>query len=56
VLDVADNATAIAFGILLDGPGKVWLANVRFEVVDRSVPTTSTKGQSRRPENLDFEH
>ncbi len=57
VLDVADKATAIAFGILLDGAGAVWIDEVRFEVVDRSVPTTGFGGSSRSaaPENLDFE-
>src|SRR5215468_6643743 len=57
VLDVADKATAIAFGILLDGAGAVWIDDIRFEVVDRSVPTTGFGGSSHpaAPENLDFE-
>jgi len=57
VLDVADKATAIAFGILLDGAGAVWIDDIRFEVVDRSVPTTGFGGSTQRaaPENLDFE-
>jgi len=58
VLDVADKASAIAFGILLDGAGAVWIDEVRFEIVDRSVPTTGMSGGSSlpaSPENLDFE-
>ena len=57
VLDVADKATAIAFGILLDGAGAVWIDDIRFEVVDRSVPTTGYGGSTQRaaPENLGFE-
>jgi hypothetical protein len=30
VLDVADDAKAVAFGILLDGEGKVWLSDAGF--------------------------
>ena len=56
VLDVADNATAIAFGILLDGPGTVWLDDATFDIVDNSVPTTGGQLKSTRPENLNFEH
>ena len=58
VLDVAPEAKDIAYGILLDGPGAVWLDEVTFEVVDRSVPTTGTGpgGElAARPKNLDFE-
>jgi hypothetical protein len=57
VLDVADNANAIAFGILLTGEGSVWLSDVRFEPVGLSVPTTgSSYALHSAPENLDFEH
>ena len=44
-------------GILVDGPGRVWLDDVAFEVVDTSVPVTggATSVTSRTPENLDFE-
>jgi hypothetical protein len=58
VLDVGDKATAVAFGILLDGAGMVWIDDIRFEVVDRSVPTTGFGGAQSHPaapENLDFE-
>jgi hypothetical protein len=57
VLDVAQEASAIAYGILLDGPGKVWIDTGRIEVVDLSVPTTG-RGASLKPlepTNLDFE-
>jgi hypothetical protein len=56
VLDVADNAKDIAFGILLHGSGTVWLDDVQFEIVDTSVPTTDMTYQNRKPANLDFEH
>lgn len=57
VLDVPQNATAIAFGILLNGAGAVWLNNARIEVVGADVPTTGGKGMKLQdePTNLDFE-
>jgi len=56
VLDVAENATGISFGILLEDVGTVWISDVQFQVVDDSVPTTSSGGATpnRKPENLDF--
>jgi hypothetical protein len=57
VLDVADDAKAIAFGILLDGEGKVWLSDVKFESVPQSVPTTGSSTEMKSaPGNLDFGH
>lgn len=58
VLDVAPEATAIAFGILLDGPGRAWIDDIALEAVDKSVPTTGAingAGFSPAPQNLDFE-
>jgi len=40
VLDVAPDATNLAYGILLDGPGRVTVSGLVVEVVDSSVPTT----------------
>jgi hypothetical protein len=40
VLDVATDATTVAYGILLAGQGSVWLDGVTVEVVDTCVPTT----------------
>jgi hypothetical protein len=55
VLDVPPEAIDIAMGILLDGPGKVWISNVELTVVDSSVPTTSVNPAiSPKPANLDF--
>lgn len=53
VLDVPDEATALAFGLLLAGDGQVWMDDLTFEVVPSSVPTTG--GPSLGPQNLDFE-
>lgn len=55
VLDVADEATNVALGILLDGPGAVWMSDVKFETVDKTVATTShSSGTNKEPTNLDF--
>lgn len=60
VLDVPEDATGIAFGILLDGTGSAWINGAKFEVVDNSVPVTDmhlnmTK-PSHGPKNLSFEN
>jgi hypothetical protein len=57
VLDVPQESTQIAFGILLHGGGKVYLDNVSFEVVPSSVPTTDLRKKSLAsvPMNLNFE-
>jgi hypothetical protein len=58
VLDVPSEATALAYGILLSGAGQVWLDDVSFEVVDKTVPTTRQNVARRfppAPTNLDFE-
>jgi hypothetical protein len=56
VLDVASEATNIAFGVLLHGAGQVWIDEVKLDVVDTTVPTTGTSRDGKRtPQNLDFE-
>lgn len=55
VLDVAPEAKDIAFGILLEGPGAVWIDEIKFEVVDQSVPTTEGNALAAAPRNLSFE-
>jgi len=42
VLDAPATAAAIAFGILLQGKGKVWLADVQFATVGADIPVTGT--------------
>jgi hypothetical protein len=56
VLDVAEEAGAIAFGILLSGRGQGWISGIRFEPVGRDVETTggAIGGLKEGPENLDF--
>jgi hypothetical protein len=58
VLDVPQDATGIAFGILLKGSGSAWLNHPQLEVVGNDIPTTgpglnpATKG----PASLDVEN
>lgn len=57
VLDVPESATGIFFGILLDGPGEVWLNNANIEVVGADVPATgrSARAVPDGPRNLKFD-
>jgi hypothetical protein len=60
VLDVPVNASDLAYGALLAGTGQIWFDNIKFEVVDNSVPTTGLGADSKMPTNgpvnLDFEN
>jgi hypothetical protein len=55
VLDVDPKATAVAFGILLEGKGTVWLDDLKFETVSDQVPVTDMKLRQDNARNLDFE-
>jgi hypothetical protein len=56
VLDVPQDAEAIAFGVLLQGSGRVWIDDVGFGSVGKDVPTTGggSGGLPPEPVNLDF--
>ena len=54
VLDVPQDATGIAFGILLSGTGEVWVNDVTFETVGNDVPTTGSAPSPTQPANLKF--
>jgi hypothetical protein len=41
VLDVPENAAAIAFGLLMAGKGQVWVDDLTFDVVGADVATTA---------------
>lgn len=60
VLDVPVKATNMAFGALLAGTGQIWFDNLKFEIVDNTVPTTGKGNESlipyKEPINLDFEN
>jgi hypothetical protein len=58
VLDVPAGATGIYLGILLDGPGTVWMNGVRFEEVPADISTTDrikAPPQPQGPTNLGFD-
>lgn len=58
VLDVPEETELINIGILLTGKGRVWLDDVSFQEVDRTIPVTDFDIQKKYPdypENLDFE-
>jgi hypothetical protein len=57
VLDVAEEATRLLFGALLDGAGAVDLARLRFEEASEDTPTTTAVIMSPlpdEPQSLDF--
>jgi hypothetical protein len=49
VLDVPTDSADIAFGILLDGRGDVWLAKPELTEVDPTTPTTSSRALPKQP-------
>lgn len=69
VLDVPERAKAVFFGLVLSGSGKVWLDDVKIDVVPLDIPVTwepKSLNMARNgpfppaiplhaPENLDFE-
>ncbi|MDL4839253.1 helix-turn-helix transcriptional regulator [Aquibacillus rhizosphaerae] len=58
VMDVPVKSEVIAFGILLNGTGHIWMDELSFEIVDESIPVTVQKTSedlSDKPVNLNFE-
>lgn len=59
VLDVPTKATKMAYGVLLNGNGKVWFDNLSFEIVDENTPVTdlyAIKREKKLTKNLSFEN
>jgi hypothetical protein len=54
VLDVPEIASQLVYGSLVNGPGTMWIDDVRLEEVDLSVPTTNVD-QPEHPRNTGFE-
>jgi hypothetical protein len=57
VLDVPDEARAIALGVLLVGEGQAWMSDFNVEIVGPEVKTTDAgmvAALPKRPQNLDF--
>lgn len=67
IINIPKTTTAVFYGVLLAGPGAVWIDNVRFDVLGKADPDAPGPRfaaynpppvASRllpRPENLDFE-
>jgi hypothetical protein len=53
VLDIAGDASQLAYGVLLSGTGKVWFDDIQFEIVGKEVPTTDM--YHPEPQNLNFD-
>ena len=57
VLEVAPEATSVNLGILLSGPGTVWINGIKFEEVGGNFPTTNLKDRApKEPANLNFDN
>ena len=57
VLDVADDAEYVAFGVLLSGKGVVWIEDFRFEETTLETAVTGVAPQRDYPDeptNLNF--
>lgn len=48
VIDVPEESLAIAFGIVLDGEGQVWIDDLQLEIVGQDVPSTEIVGHMER--------
>jgi hypothetical protein len=58
VLEVPGNAKELAFGLLLAGPGQIWMADLNFETVGKETPTTAAFSRAEvqaAPANLSFD-
>ncbi|MFC7686274.1 helix-turn-helix transcriptional regulator [Ureibacillus sp. GCM10028918] len=58
VLDVPEESALISFGIILSGRGQVWVDQITFEEVDKSIESTNLEMSSEvlsEPTNLSFE-
>lgn len=57
ILDVPSESSLIAYGVLVSGPGQVWLDDFAFEVIAKDSETTNRSGgmQLSSPTNTDFE-
>ena len=55
VLDVPDSALGVYLGVLIDGPGEVWLNSNELQIVNTSIPTTGrNSAMPDGPRNLNF--
>jgi len=55
VVDVPPTSKQIGFGGMLDGTGEMWVDDISFEEVSKSVPLTGEWIETNEPGNLGFE-
>ncbi len=58
ILDIPESSASISFGVLLSGNGQVWIDELKFDEVDKTIPTTNidiTQELLDEPTNLSFE-
>ncbi len=58
VLNVPAGSNSINIGVLMGGTGEIWTSNLKFEKVDKTVPTTDRKNNIEKhdkPVNLNFQ-
>ncbi len=53
VIDVPDQSEQIAFGCFLYGAGQIWMDDVKFEIVEKSVLTTGVSQEELDKGNAD---
>lgn len=56
VLDVSSRAARVNYGVLLFGPGRLWVDEIEIEPVGPEVPVTQATVADGKPVNLDFDH
>lgn len=57
ILDVPEESKNIGYGILLSGTGKMWVDDIKFEIVEKTVATTKNSDalNLEKPANTSFE-
>ena len=55
VHEVPDDAEYLFFGLIVDGPGKVWMDDLELVPVSDDVALTGKPQRQEKPANLDFE-
>jgi hypothetical protein len=54
VLDVPEESVDVAFGVLLQGAGQVWINDIQLTEIGDDVPVTTEQSLLDKPTNLDF--
>lgn len=57
VLEVPAETKGISYGVLTSGTGSIWMDDLKFEIVEKSIPTTKRQDDINleKPTNTSFE-